>query len=93
MRSSKDVQVITELFVLAKTIASYLLTLAKEHDSLDHARSNASYSTVSSTTSGGSLGGGGGSGGCNPPPPQKLRVIHTKCTTNTVLSMQTHRFT
>ena len=35
--------------------------------------------------------GGGGGGGLQPP--QKLRAIHTKCTTNTVLSMQTHRFT
>ena len=34
---------------------------------------------------------GGSRGGLQPP--QKLRAIHTKCTTNTVLSMQTHRFT
>ena len=40
--------------------------------------------------SGGSGGGGGGGGGASL---QKLRAIHTKRTTNTVLSMQTHTFT
>ena len=38
-------------------------------------------------------GGGGGGGFRGLQPPQKLRAIHTKCTFNTVLSMQTHRFT
>ena len=42
---------------------------------------------------GGGGGGGGGGGFRGLQPPQKLRAIHTKCTTNTVLSMQTHRFT
>ena len=50
---------------------------------------------VTSVSSGGSRGGGGGGGGGfrGLQPPQKLRAIHTKCATNTVLSMQTHRFT
>ena len=36
------------------------------------------------------LGGGwGGQGVATLPPPKKLRAVHTKCTTNTVLGMQT----